>query len=64
MLQDGVVSAEDIDTAMTLAYRRPLGLLRITDVAGLDVRLAIAEHPETRSALVDAERHGWHLART
>ncbi len=44
MLQEGVASAEDIDTAMTLGYRHPVGPLRTTDIVGLDVRLAIAEH--------------------
>jgi 3-hydroxybutyryl-CoA dehydrogenase len=39
-----VASAEDIDTAMTLGYKHPMGPLRTTDVVGLDVRLAIAEH--------------------
>lgn len=43
MLEDGVATAEDIDTAMTLGYRHPLGPLRTTDLVGLDVRLAIAE---------------------
>jgi 3-hydroxybutyryl-CoA dehydrogenase len=46
MLDEGVASAEDIDTAMTLGYRHPVGPLRTTDVVGLDVRLAIAEHLE------------------
>jgi len=44
MLQEGVASAADIDTAMTLGYRHPVGPLRTTDLVGLDVRLAIAEH--------------------
>jgi 3-hydroxybutyryl-CoA dehydrogenase len=44
MLEDGVASAADIDTAMTLGYRHPVGPLRTTDIVGLDVRLAIAEH--------------------
>ncbi|GAB3442182.1 3-hydroxyacyl-CoA dehydrogenase family protein [Phycicoccus ginsengisoli] len=44
MVQEGVASAEDIDTAMTLGYRHPVGPLRTTDLVGLDVRLAIAEH--------------------
>jgi 3-hydroxybutyryl-CoA dehydrogenase len=44
MLEAGVASAEDIDTAMTLGYKHPMGPLRTTDVVGLDVRLAIAEH--------------------
>jgi 3-hydroxybutyryl-CoA dehydrogenase len=44
MLEQGVASADDIDKAMTLGYRHPMGPLRLTDVVGLDVRLAIAEH--------------------
>ncbi|PWJ27216.1 3-hydroxyacyl-CoA dehydrogenase [Branchiibius hedensis] len=44
MVQDGVASAADVDTAMTLGYRHPTGPLRTTDIVGLDVRLAIAEH--------------------
>ncbi|MDQ4079158.1 MAG: 3-hydroxyacyl-CoA dehydrogenase family protein, partial [Gemmatimonadota bacterium] len=44
MLEQGVASAEDIDRAMELGYNHPIGPLRLTDVVGLDVRLAIAEH--------------------
>jgi 3-hydroxybutyryl-CoA dehydrogenase len=44
MLEQGVASAEDIDRAMELGYRHPMGPLRLTDVVGLDVRLAILEH--------------------
>jgi len=44
MLEQGVASAEDIDKAMVLGYRHPMGPLRLTDLVGLDVRLAIAEH--------------------
>lgn len=44
MLDEGVASAADIDTAMTLGYRHPVGPLRTTDIVGLDVRLAIADH--------------------
>ena len=44
MVQDGVASAEDIDTAMTVAYRHPMGALRLSDVVGLDVRLDIARN--------------------
>jgi 3-hydroxybutyryl-CoA dehydrogenase len=44
MLEQGVASAEDIDKAMTLGYRHPMGPLRLTDLIGLDVRLAIARH--------------------
>ncbi|HVX53538.1 3-hydroxyacyl-CoA dehydrogenase family protein [Nocardioides sp.] len=44
MLEEGVASPADIDTAMTLGYRHPVGPLRTTDIVGLDVRLNIAEH--------------------
>jgi 3-hydroxybutyryl-CoA dehydrogenase len=44
MLEEGVASAADIDKAMELGYRHPMGPLRLTDLVGLDVRLAIAEH--------------------
>jgi len=44
MLEEGVASAEDIDTAMELGYRHPMGPLKLTDLVGLDVRLAILEH--------------------
>jgi len=43
MLEEGVASAADIDAAMTLGYRHPVGPLRTTDLVGLDVRLSIAE---------------------
>ncbi|MGI3224588.1 3-hydroxyacyl-CoA dehydrogenase family protein [Streptomyces sp. GTA36] len=46
MLQDDVASAEDIDRAMELGYRHPMGPLRLTDLVGLDVRLDIARHLE------------------
>jgi 3-hydroxybutyryl-CoA dehydrogenase len=44
MVQDGVASAEDIDTAMVLGYRHPIGPLKLTDLVGLDVRLHIGEY--------------------
>ena len=44
MLESGVASAEDIDKAMTLGYGFPMGPLELTDLVGLDVRLAIAEY--------------------
>jgi 3-hydroxybutyryl-CoA dehydrogenase len=44
MLEQGVATADDIDRAMELGYNHPMGPLRLTDVVGLDVRLAIAEH--------------------
>ena len=43
MVQEGVASAEDIDLAATVAYRHPMGPLRLSDVVGLDVRLDIAQ---------------------
>lgn len=43
MLQDGVATAEEIDRAVVLAYRHPVGPLRLSDIVGLDVRLDIAE---------------------
>ena len=43
MLDEGVGSAADIDRAMELGYRHPMGPLRTTDLVGLDVRLGIAE---------------------
>ncbi|GAA2102120.1 3-hydroxyacyl-CoA dehydrogenase family protein [Microlunatus panaciterrae] len=44
MLADGVASADDIDKAMELGYGHPMGPLRLTDLVGLDVRLAIARN--------------------
>ena len=52
MLEEGVASAEDIDTAMRLGYRHPMGPLRLGDLVGLDVRLDISRylHRELGSA--------------
>jgi 3-hydroxybutyryl-CoA dehydrogenase len=44
MLEEGVASAADIDTAMKLGYKHPVGPLALTDIVGLDVRLDIAGH--------------------
>lgn len=44
MLESGVASAEDIDKAMVLGYGHPMGPLKLTDLVGLDVRLAIADY--------------------
>ena len=44
MLESGVASAADIDRAMELGYRHPMGPLKLTDLVGLDVRLAILDH--------------------
>ena len=38
MLAEGVASASDIDTAMKLGYRHPMGPLELSDLVGLDVR--------------------------
>jgi 3-hydroxybutyryl-CoA dehydrogenase len=44
MVEQGVATAEDIDKAMELGYRHPMGPLKLTDLVGLDVRLGIAEY--------------------
>lgn len=44
MVEAGVAAAADIDKAMELGYRHPMGPLRLTDLVGLDVRMAIADY--------------------
>lgn len=44
MVEEGVASAQDIDKAMELGYRHPMGPLKLTDLVGLDVRLDIARY--------------------
>jgi len=44
MVETGVASPDDIDTAMELGYNHPMGPLKLTDVIGLDVRLDVLEH--------------------
>jgi 3-hydroxybutyryl-CoA dehydrogenase len=44
MVEEGVAGPEDIDRAMSLGYRHPMGPLMLGDLVGLDVRLKIAEH--------------------
>ncbi len=44
MVEEGVASPQDIDTAMEKGYGHAMGPLRTTDLVGLDVRLSIAEH--------------------
>jgi 3-hydroxybutyryl-CoA dehydrogenase len=44
MLEEGVAAAADIDAAMVLGYRHPVGPLKTSDLVGLDVRLDIANH--------------------
>jgi len=46
MVEQKVASPADIDRAMTLGYAHPMGPLELTDLVGLDVRLAIAEYLE------------------
>jgi 3-hydroxybutyryl-CoA dehydrogenase len=38
MLSEGVASANDIDKAMKLGYKHPMGPLELSDLVGLDVR--------------------------
>ncbi|GAB3592717.1 3-hydroxybutyryl-CoA dehydrogenase [Corynebacterium faecale] len=47
MVEEGVASPEDIDKAMVLGYKFPVGPLQLTDIVGLDVRLGIAEYLES-----------------
>jgi len=70
MVQEQVASPSDIDTAMELGYRHPMGPLRLTDLIGLDVRLEIARYlhrelggerfrpPELLERMVEAGRLG------
>ncbi|MBK8756620.1 MAG: 3-hydroxyacyl-CoA dehydrogenase family protein [Actinomycetales bacterium] len=44
MVQEGVATPEDIDKAMVLGYRYPMGPCRLGDLVGHDVRLGIAEY--------------------
>lgn len=44
MLEEDVATAEDIDRGMVLGYKFPVGPLELSDIVGLDVRLAIADH--------------------
>ena len=44
MLEEGVASAEDIDKAMVLGYKHPIGPLKLTDLVGIDVRMHIGEY--------------------
>jgi 3-hydroxybutyryl-CoA dehydrogenase len=44
MVEEGVAEAADIDRALELGYRHPMGPLRLTDLVGLDVRLDIARY--------------------
>ena len=74
MLESGVASAEDIDKALVLGYGHPMGPLRLTDLVGLDIRLAVARYlqseygerfapPETLIRLVDEGNLGQKTGR-
>ncbi|WP_276927797.1 3-hydroxyacyl-CoA dehydrogenase family protein, partial [Faecalibaculum rodentium] len=43
ILQEGIASTEDIDTAMQLGANHPMGPLALGDLIGLDVVLAIMD---------------------
>jgi 3-hydroxybutyryl-CoA dehydrogenase len=43
MLETGVASAEDIDTALKLGLNHPMGPFELVDLVGLDIRLSILE---------------------
>jgi 3-hydroxybutyryl-CoA dehydrogenase len=44
MLAEGVASAEDIDTAMRMAFNHPMGPLELGDLTGWDTRLKVLRH--------------------
>jgi 3-hydroxybutyryl-CoA dehydrogenase len=44
MLETGVASARDIDTALELGYNHPVGPIELVDMVGLDVRLGVLEY--------------------
>jgi 3-hydroxybutyryl-CoA dehydrogenase len=44
MVQEGVASAGDIDTAMELGYNHPMGPLKLGDYNGWDTRVKVGEY--------------------
>jgi 3-hydroxybutyryl-CoA dehydrogenase len=44
MLQEGIASAQDIDTALKLGLNHPMGPFELVDLVGLDTRLHILEY--------------------
>lgn len=44
MLAEGVASAEDIDTAMRMAFNHPMGPLELGDLTGWDTRLKVLKY--------------------
>ena len=53
MVEEGVASVGDLDSAMELGYGHRMGPLKTSDLVGLDVRLSIAE---TLAAQLNEER--------
>lgn len=59
LLETGVASAKDIDTAMKLGANHPMGPLELADLVGLDICLAVMDtlfeethDPKYRAALL------------
>lgn len=44
MLQEGVASAEDIDTALRMGFNHPMGPLELGDLTGWDTRLSVLKY--------------------
>jgi 3-hydroxybutyryl-CoA dehydrogenase len=44
MLAEGVATAEDVDTAMRMAFNHPMGPLELGDLTGWDTRLAVLQY--------------------
>jgi 3-hydroxybutyryl-CoA dehydrogenase len=44
MLEQGIASAREIDTAIKLGLNHPMGPFELVDLVGLDVRLSILEY--------------------
>jgi 3-hydroxybutyryl-CoA dehydrogenase len=44
MVEEGVASAEDIDTALKLGLNHPMGPFEMVDLVGLDIRLSILQY--------------------
>jgi 3-hydroxyacyl-CoA dehydrogenase len=63
MVEQGVASAADIDTAMELGYGHPMGPLRLTDLVGLDVRLNIAEYLHRELRIRNSSRREFSATR-
>ncbi len=44
MLQEGVATAEDIDTALRMGFNHPMGPLELGDLTGWDTRLSVLKY--------------------